>query len=58
MSHVLQTILAAVLRPPQDNDMVFAGLNSEIDVLATLKIRISYLKSLQVGPHGLSHRVL
>ena len=36
MSHVLQTVLAAVLRPPQDNDMVFAGLNSEIDVLATV----------------------
>lgn len=36
VSHVLQAVLAAVLRPSQDDDMIFAGLNCEIDVLAPL----------------------
>ena len=32
--HVLQAILAAVLCPSQDDNMVFTGLNCEIDVLS------------------------
>ena len=36
VSHVLQAVLAAVLRPSQDDDMVFTGLNSKVDVLATI----------------------
>ena len=36
VSHVLQAVLAAVLRPSQDDDMIFAWLNGEIDVLATI----------------------
>ena len=35
--------------------MIFTGLNREVDVLTIYKIRVSNFKSLQVGPHSLSH---
>ena len=34
--HVLQAVLTTVLRPSQDDDMVFTGLNREVDVLTTI----------------------
>ena len=56
-SHVLEAVGAFGFSTSQDHDVVFTGLNREIEVRTTIGLRMSDLESRQIEPQSLSHRV-